>query len=100
MIRRHWAASSSFVLAAARLRALQLDPSSTATRTRQLRRRSPKNSQAQPGGTMKATGPMTHALLTPSALMGAAFRAQVAACLTAAGSKVGLEVMPTFSGAE
>jgi hypothetical protein len=31
MIRRRWAASSSFVLAAARLRALQLDPSSTVT---------------------------------------------------------------------
>jgi len=31
MIRRRSLASSSFVLAAARLRALQLDPSSTAT---------------------------------------------------------------------
>jgi len=31
MIRRRWPASSSSVLAASRLRALQLDPSSTAT---------------------------------------------------------------------
>jgi len=76
MIRRRSLASSSFVLAAPRLRALQLDPASTATWTRQLRRRSRRNSQAQPGDTnAKATGPILHALLTPLALMGAADRA-------------------------
>jgi hypothetical protein len=72
MIRRRWQASSSSVLAAPRLRALQLNPSSTATRIRQLRRRSRKNSWAQPGDTVKAAGLMTRALLTQLALMGAA----------------------------
>ena len=38
---------------------------------RQLRRRSHKNSQAQPRDTVKAAEPMTHALLTQLALMGA-----------------------------
>ena len=35
------------------------------------------NSQAQPGDTVKATGLMTHALLTQLALMGAELRALV-----------------------
>jgi hypothetical protein len=42
----------------------------------QLRRRSHKNSQAQPGDTVKVAGPMTHALLTQLALMGAADRVE------------------------
>jgi hypothetical protein len=47
-ISRHWPTPSSFVLAASRLRALQLDPGRAARRPGQLRGRIQKNSQ--PGG--------------------------------------------------
>src|SRR6266516_6014318 len=71
---RHSSASSSFVLTATRLRALQLDSSHTAARTRAAARKIPKNSQAQPGRDRHVTGPGFHTLLTTVALMGAAAR--------------------------
>src|SRR5579859_1337802 len=49
MISRRLPASSSFVLAAARLRALQLDPSRTAA-DRAAARKDPDEQSAQPGG--------------------------------------------------
>jgi hypothetical protein len=74
MIFRRLPASSSFVLAAARLRAVQLDPSRTAGRPGQLRGRIQKNSQPSPAATV-VTGPDPYALLTTVALMGADERA-------------------------
>jgi hypothetical protein len=71
MIRRRLAASSSFVLAATRLRALQQDPTCAATLTRAATRKIPKNSQASPDGNTHGTGPHLHALLTTVAPMGA-----------------------------
>ena len=73
MIFRRSPASSSFVLAAARLRALQLDPWPRGSRTRQLRGRIQKNSQPSPAARV-VTGPGSYALLTLVALMGAAYR--------------------------
>ena len=55
MIWRRSSASSSFVLAAARLRALQQDPSHTATRPAAARK-IPNNSQAQPSDSTQVTG--------------------------------------------
>jgi transposase len=74
MISRRSSASSSFVLAAARLRALQQDPSHAATRPAAARK-IPNNSQAQPSDSTQVTGLKTCALLTPMALMGAAYSA-------------------------
>ena len=70
MIFRRLPASSSFVLAAARLRALQLDPGRAGGRTWQLRGRIQKNSQPSPAARL-VTGPDPYALLTVVALMGA-----------------------------
>jgi hypothetical protein len=50
MIRRRLPATSSFVLAAARLRALQLDPLQHGDVNQAAAKKIPKNSQAQPGG--------------------------------------------------
>ena len=50
MIRRRSPASSSFVLAAARLRALQLDPWPPGEKTRAATRKDPEEQSAQPGG--------------------------------------------------
>jgi len=54
MIFRRLPASSSFVLAAVRLRALQLDPSGAGGKARAPARKIPKNSQAQPGDTTQS----------------------------------------------
>jgi hypothetical protein len=70
MISRRSPASSSFVLAAARLRALQLDPWPRGGKTGQLRGRIQKNSQPSPAARV-VTGPDPYALLTVVALMGA-----------------------------
>jgi hypothetical protein len=70
-ISRRWPASSSFVLAAARLRALQLD-SSRAAADRAAARKIQENSQ--PDDSTLVTGPGLYALLTVVALMGAADR--------------------------
>jgi hypothetical protein len=70
MIFRRLPASSSFVLAAARLRALQPDPGRAAGRPGQLRGRNQKNSQLSPAARV-VTGPDPYALLTAVALMGA-----------------------------
>ena len=70
MIFRRLPASSSFVLAAARLRALQLDPGRAAGRPGQLRGRIQKNSQPSPTARV-VTGSGPYALLTLVALMGA-----------------------------
>ncbi len=51
MIRRRSQASSSFVLAAPRLRALQLDPRQHGDVNQAAAKKIPKNSQAQPGDT-------------------------------------------------
>src|SRR5438552_12575314 len=71
MISRRLPASSSFVLAAARLRALQPDPRPAARILGQLRGRIQKNSQPSPAARV-VTGPGPYALLTLVALMGAA----------------------------
>ena len=70
MISRRLPASSSFVLAATRLRALQLDPWPRGGKDRQLRGRIQKNSQPSPAARV-VTGPGPYALLTLVALMGA-----------------------------
>ena len=70
MIFRRLPASSSFVLAAARLRALQLDPG-RATRRPGTCEEDPEEQSAQPGRQDVATGPDPYALLTVVALMGA-----------------------------
>ena len=67
---RRLPASSSFVLAAARLRALQLDPG-RATRRPGTCEEDPEEQSAQPGRQDVATGPDPYPLLTPMALMGA-----------------------------
>jgi hypothetical protein len=69
MIFRRLPASSSFVLAATRLRALQLD-SSRAAADRAAARKIQKKSQ--PDDSTLVTGPGSYALLTTVALMGAA----------------------------
>ena len=71
MIFRRLPASSSFVLAAARLRALQLDPWPRGEKTRHLQGRIQENSQPSPAARV-VTGPGSYALLTLVALMGAA----------------------------
>jgi len=71
IIFRRLPASSSFVLAAARLRALQLDPGRAAARPGAAARKDPEEQSAQPGRQDVVTGPGPHALLTPMALMGA-----------------------------
>ena len=71
MIFRRLPASSSFVLAAARLRALQLDPRPRGAKTRAAARKTQKNSQPSPAARV-VTGPDPYALLTVVALMGAA----------------------------
>ena len=70
MIFRRLPASSSFVLAAARLRALQPDPWPRGEKTRHLRGRIQKNNQPSPAARV-VTGPGPYALLTLVALMGA-----------------------------
>ena len=70
---RRLPASSSFVLAAARLRALQLDSCPRGEKDQQLRGRIQKNSQPSPAARL-VTGLTSYALLTPVALMGAADR--------------------------
>jgi hypothetical protein len=70
MIFRRLPTSSSFVLAAAQLRALQLDPWPRGEKDRQLRGRIQKNSQPSPAARV-VTGPAPYALLTMVALMGA-----------------------------
>ena len=73
MIFRRLPASSSFVLAAARLRALQLDSARTTARPGQLRGRS--NRTVSPARRQHVvTGPGSYALLTMVALMGAAMK--------------------------
>ena len=74
MIFRRLPASSSFVLAATRLRALQLDPGRAVAGPGQLRGRTQKNSQPSPEARL-VTGPDPYALLTVVALMGAAWGA-------------------------
>jgi hypothetical protein len=71
MIFRRLPASSSFVLAAARLRALQLDSCPRGGKDRQLRGRIQKNSQPSPAARV-VTGLSSYTLLTLAALMGAA----------------------------
>jgi hypothetical protein len=71
MIFRRWPASSSFVLAAARLRALQRDPWPRDEKTRAPARKDPEEQPARPGRHDAATGPDPYALLTVVALMGA-----------------------------
>ena len=71
---RRLPASSSFVLAAARLRALQLDSWLRGGKDQQLRGRIQKNSQPSPAARL-VTGSDPYALLTLVALMGAAFHA-------------------------
>ena len=71
IIGRRSSASSSFVLAAARLRALQQDPSHTAARHGSYED-DPEEQSAR--AATAVTGPDHHALLTPMALMGAAMR--------------------------
>jgi hypothetical protein len=80
MISRPLPASSSFVLAAARLRALQLDPGRAAGRPGQLRGRIQKNSQPSPAARV-VTGPDPYALLTVVALMGADVSSQLTTIL-------------------
>ena len=70
MIFRRLPASSSFVLAAARLRALQPDPRPRGEKTRHLQGRIQENSQPSPAARV-VTGPGPYALLTLVALMGA-----------------------------
>src|SRR6266568_4424683 len=66
-------ASSSFVLAAARLRALQLDPGRAAAGPAAARK-DPEEQSAQARRRRVVTGSGSYALLTPVALMGAADR--------------------------
>jgi hypothetical protein len=66
---RRLPASSSFVLAAARLRALQLDSWPRGGKDRQLRGRIQKNSQPSPAVRV-VTGLGSYTLLTLVALMG------------------------------
>ena len=73
MIFRRLPASSSFVLAAARLRALQLDSWPRGRRTRAAARKIQKNGQPSPAA-REVTGPDPYTLLTTVALMGAADR--------------------------
>jgi hypothetical protein len=70
MIFRRLPASSSFVLAAARLRALQLDSPRAAADPGNCEE-DPEEQSAQPGAGTLVTGPGLHALLTLMALMGA-----------------------------
>jgi len=79
MIFRRLPASSSFVLAAARLRALQPDPWPRGEKTRHLRGRIQKNNQPSPTARV-VTGPGPYALLTLVALMGAAYRVSGPPC--------------------
>ena len=74
MIFRRLPASSSFVLAAARLRALQLDPWPRGGKDRAAARKDPEEQSAQLGGPV-VTGLDPYALLTTMALMGADERA-------------------------
>src|SRR5947207_14511328 len=73
MISRRLPASSSFVLAAARLRALQLDSSGTAGRPGGCEE-NPEEQSGHPRRQHVVTGPGSYALLTKVALMGAAVR--------------------------
>ena len=73
MIRRRSSASSSFVLAATRLRALTpTGPLPHGDVTRAAARKIPENSQnpGPAGNATQVTGSKTHALLTPVALVG------------------------------
>src|SRR6516225_9788919 len=79
-ISRRLPASSSFVLAAARLRALQLDPRPHGEKTGQLRGRIQKNRQPSPAARV-VTGSGSYALLTVVALMGAACRGHLTVVL-------------------
>src|ERR1700746_2825825 len=75
IIFRRLPASSSFVLAAARLRALQLDPGRAAADPGQLRGRS-RRTVSPARRQHVVTGPGSYALLTMVALMGAADRVE------------------------
>jgi len=73
MIFRRWPASGSFVLAAARLRALQPDPWPRGEKTRHLQGGIQENSQPSPAARV-VTGPGPYTLMTLVALMGAEMR--------------------------
>jgi hypothetical protein len=75
MISRRLPASSSSVLAAARLRALQPDPWPHGRKTRAAARKDPQEQSAPARRQHGVTGPGPYALLTLVALMGAAYRA-------------------------
>ena len=64
MIRHRSPASSSFVLAATRLRALQLDPGPRDGRKYSSYEEEQENDQTKPGRYKQVTGPGQHALLT------------------------------------
>src|SRR5215471_18685489 len=70
-IRRRSPASSSFVLAAARLRALQLDTEPRDGGRPQRPGRARKTNQPSPAARIKVTGPDPHTHLTAQAPMGA-----------------------------
>jgi hypothetical protein len=74
MIRRRWAASNSFVLTAARLRALQLDPFQHGDANQAAAKKIPEEQSGPARRHRIAAGPMTHTLLTQLALMGAAMK--------------------------
>ncbi len=76
MIFRRSPASSSFVLAAARLRALQLDPWPRGGKDRAAARKIQKNSQPSSAAPV-VTGLDPYALLTTMALMGADVSARI-----------------------
>ena len=97
MIFRRLPASSSFVLAAARLRALQLDPG-RATRRPGTCEEDPEEQSAQPGRQDVATGPDPYALLTVVALMGADERAFRQRCKSALNANLALSEI-NFDGA-
>ena len=75
MIFRRSPASSSFVLAAARLRALQLDPWPRGEKTLGSCEEGSRRIVSPARAARVVTGPGSYALLTLVALMGAAIRA-------------------------
>jgi hypothetical protein len=82
MIHRRSPASSSFVLAAARLRALQLDPPARRREPAAARKIQKKSQAPARRYQAKATGLIPYALLTSMALMGAAYSADGIALMT------------------
>jgi hypothetical protein len=71
MIGRRWPASSSFVLTAARLRALQLDTTRAAAQTGSDEESHKAQPPPSPAITNTVTGPDQHSLLTKEGPMGA-----------------------------